>query len=96
MLSLVKKPSAWLPIAMSIAAISLVLGYVAIYGVQGPQEDEGAAARTFQLLLAAQVPMVAFFAIRWVPPMPRQALPVIALQIVAALAAVGLVVILEM
>jgi hypothetical protein len=96
MLSLVKKPSAWLPIAMSIAAISLVLGYVAIYGVQRPQEDEGAAARTFQLLLAAQMPMVAFFAIRWVPPMPRQALPVIALQIVAALAAVGLVVILEM
>jgi hypothetical protein len=42
------------------------------------------------------MPMVAFFAIRWVPPMPRQALPVIALQIVAALAAVGLVVILEM
>jgi hypothetical protein len=96
MVLLIKKPGGWLPIAMSIAAFSLVLGYVAIFGVQERQADEGAAARVFQLLLAGQVPIMAFFAINWVPRMPKQALQVIALQFIAALAAFGLVAFLEM
>jgi hypothetical protein len=30
---LMKKPSAWLPIAMSLIALAFVLGYVAVFGV---------------------------------------------------------------
>jgi hypothetical protein len=93
---LMQRPSAWIPIAMSIAAVLLVLGYVAAIGVHEPQADEGAAARIFQLLLAGQVPVVAFFSLRWVPQMPRPALQVIALQLLAALATFLLVVLLEM
>jgi hypothetical protein len=37
--------------------------------------------------MAAQIPIIAFFAIRWLPQSPRSALPVLALQAVAALAA---------
>ena len=53
------------------------------------EADEGTAAHIFQLLLAAQVPLVAFFAFRWLPLAPRQTLSIIALQVSAALAAIG-------
>lgn len=82
-----KQPSAFLPIAMSLLALGTVLLSVAIHGT-APQTDEGAGAHIWQLLMAAQIPIVLFFTIKWVPQSPRQALPILALQIVAALAAV--------
>ena len=45
---------------MSFAAFTVVLGYVVIYGA-ARQPDEGAAAHIWQLLVGAQVPLVAFF-----------------------------------
>ena len=84
--SLMRYPSAFLPILMSFAALALVLGSVAIFGVVH-ETDEGAAAHLFQLLMAAQVPFVAYFAIRWLPRVPGQALVILALQAGAALAA---------
>ena len=51
------------------------------------EADEGAAAHIFQLLIVAQVPVGAFFAIKWLPQAPRQALLVLALQACAVLAA---------
>jgi len=53
------------------------------------QADEGAAARVYQLLMAAQAPIVAYFAITWVPRAPREALLVLALQVGAALLALA-------
>lgn len=85
-----KKPSAIIPLAMSFAALALVLGHAAVYGVVH-EADEGAAAHIFQLLIVAQVPVVALFAIKWLPHAPRQALLVLALQagtVLAAFAAV--------
>ena len=64
--SLIRHPSAYIPIAMSVAALLLLLGHIAIYGVVR-QADEGAAAHLYQLLMACQVPIVAFFAIKWLP-----------------------------
>ncbi len=84
--SLLKQPSALLPMAMSLAALTLVLGHAAIYGVVH-EADEGAAAHIFQLLMAAQVPLVAYFAFKWLPRVPGQTLRVLALQAGAALAA---------
>jgi len=83
---MLKRPSAFLPVAMSTAAFAIVLGYAAMFGV-ARQTDEGAAARLWQLLMAAQLPVVLFFAVRWLPAAPRQALVVLAVQIAAALAA---------
>jgi hypothetical protein len=82
----IKHPSAFLPLAMSLAALAMVLGHAAIYGVVH-EADEGAAAHIFQILMAAQVPVVAFFAIKWLPRAPGQALRVLALQAGAGLAA---------
>ena len=86
--TMLKRPSAFLPLVMSLAALATVLVYVAKYGVVR-EPDEGAAAHVWQLLMAAQVPVVAFFAAKWLPRTPRQALYILALQAAAALAALA-------
>jgi hypothetical protein len=73
---------------MSIAALSLVLGHIAIFGV-ARQADEGAAAHLWQLLIAGQLPVIAVFAAKWLPRAPGPALLVLVLQAVAILAAVA-------
>ena len=80
--SLLKQPSAWIPLVMSLAALALLLGYVAIFGVV-QHEDEGTPAHLFQLIMLAQLPVMAFFVIRWLPKRPKQSLIVLALQAVA-------------
>lgn len=93
--SLIKQPSAYIPLLMSLAALALVVGHVALYGI-ARNEDEGAAAHTFQLLLAAQLPIIAWFAIRWGLKRPKEALVVLVLQALAGLLALAPVFILEM
>ena len=84
--TLLKRPSALIPVVMSITALVIVLGYAAMFGV-ARQADEGTAAHLWQLLMAGQLPVIAFFAIRWVPIQPRQGLLVLSLQLCAVLAA---------
>ena len=85
-LSLMRKPSGFVPMAMSLAALGIVLGHAAIYGIVH-EADEGAAAHIFQILMVAQVPVVAYFAIKWLPRATGQAMRVLALQVFAAIAA---------
>lgn len=80
------RPSALVPIAMSLAALAVVLVHVAWSGA-ARQGDEGAAAHLFQLLVAGQLPIVAFFAIRWLRRAPRQAVVMLGLQALAAVVA---------
>ena len=87
-ISIMKQPSAFLPLAMSFVALATVLVHVAMFGV-AREADEGTAAHIWQILMAAQIPIVAFFAIKWLPRTPRQALLVLTLQSGAALAALG-------
>jgi len=87
-ISTMKKPSAWIPLTMSLAALAVVLTHVAIFGA-AREADEGTAAHLWQLLMAGQLPIVAFFAIKWLPRTPRQALLVLALQAGAGLAALA-------
>lgn len=81
-----KHPSAFLPIIMSLLAVVVILTQIALSGT-ARQPDEGAAAHLWQLLMAGQVPIMAFFAVRWLPQGLRPALSVLALQAGAALAA---------
>ena len=71
---------------MSAAALTMLVGYILMFGT-ARQEDEGTAAHLWQLLMAGQVPIIGFFVIRWLPAEPRKALPILALQISAAFAA---------
>jgi hypothetical protein len=84
----VKQPSAVIPIVMSLAALATVLAHIVIFGT-APQADEGTAAHIWQLLMAGQVPLVVFYFIKWLPRTPSTALPVLAVQTGAALAAAG-------
>ena len=83
-----KHPSAFLPIAMSLLAVAVVLTHIALAGT-APQSDEGTAAHLWQLLMAGQLPIIFFFAITWLPQAPRYGLPVLALQAAAAVAALA-------
>ena len=83
---IVKDPSAFLPIVMSLGALADVLVFIALHG-PAPQPDEGAAAHIWQLLMVGQVPVIVLFVVRWVHKSPRQALAIVALQVVAALGA---------
>jgi hypothetical protein len=84
----IKQPSALVPLAMSLAALSLVVGHIALYGA-AREADEGAVAHLWQILMAGQMPVLAFFAIRWLPRAPRPAIGVLALQAGAVLASMA-------
>jgi hypothetical protein len=85
---LLKKPSAFLPVTLSLAALALVLFHIAVFGT-AHEADEGAAAHLWQLLMAEQLPFLIFFAIRWLPFNPKLALLVMALQAGAIIAALS-------
>ncbi len=93
--SMMMTPAALAPVAMSLIALALVLahvlGDVAAYGHIVRQADEGATAHIWQLLMVGQMPVLVFFAVKWLPRAPRQALYVLALQSGAALASIALV-----
>jgi hypothetical protein len=91
---MVKKPSALLPLIMSLAALALLASAYAFGIVTGQgglvrQPDEGAVAHLWQLLMAGQLPVLLFFAIKWLPRAPRQSLCVLGLQTGAVIAAMA-------
>jgi len=87
-LSPIKQPSALAPLAMSLAALGIVIGHAVMFGVVH-EADEGTPAHVFQLLMVAQVPVVVLFAVKWLPRAPRAAILVLALQASAGIAALA-------
>jgi hypothetical protein len=86
--ALVKLPTAFLPIVMSVGALSVLLVTLSVFGIQGArQPDEGTAAHLWQILVAGQLPLLFFFVLRWLPRAPRPTLYVLAIQAMAVLAA---------
>jgi hypothetical protein len=77
--SLLRQPTGYLPIAMSVGALAMIGWFVAVHGAVH-QPDEGAQAHLWQILVAGQLPLIAYFAFRWLPSAPRPALVVLALQ----------------
>jgi hypothetical protein len=84
--SMPRQPTAIIPLAMSLAALAVVLGHVAVAGV-ARAADEGTAAHLWQLLMALQIPVILLFAVLWLPRAHRQALFVLVLQAAALIAA---------
>ena len=83
-----KRPSAWLPVLMSMTALAIVLIHIVRFGT-AREADEGTSAHLWQILMAGQVPIIAFFAIRWLPRNPKPALLILAIQAIAGIAALG-------
>jgi hypothetical protein len=92
--TIVRKPSAFVPLAMSLTALAL-LGVAYVFALARGQAglvrepDEGAIAHLWQILMAGQLPVLAFFVIKWLPRAPKQTLCVLALQAGAVLAAMA-------
>jgi hypothetical protein len=93
--SLFRSPSAVIPLAMSGVAFATVLIHV-LFTQGAPATDEGTAAHVFQLLFAGQAPFVAFFAMKWLPRMPSEAMYVMAAQAAAAMVALAPVVLFDL
>lgn len=81
-ISLARRPSAFIPILMSVTALAIVMASVANMGPVRPT-DEGAAAHIFQLLVVGEVPVLAFFVVRWILKDLRAALTILAVQAAA-------------
>ena len=92
--TLLRRPSAFVPVLMSTAAASLVVEYLIRVG-RVRQADEGLEAHLFQLLMVAQVPVIAYFAVKHLAAQPRQSLVVLSMQFIAGVAAMSLVYFLE-
>lgn len=90
-----RQPSAFLPLLMSALGLAMILVVLATQGIVA-HEDEGTPARLFQLLMAAQLPIMLYFALRWLPVAPRRALGILALQVAAALVPVLVILYLEL
>ena len=84
----IKQPLALIPIAMSLAAIAVLLLHISRFGI-APEPDEGTSAHIWQLLMAGQLPVIALFLAMWLPRAPRQTLVMLAVQLGFALAALA-------
>ena len=89
-ISILKKPSAWIPIAIPLVFFAYLVIYIAIFGIVR-EEDEGTAAHLFQIWLALEPFLLGYFAFKWLPRAPKQALLILALQVVAALLPISIV-----
>ncbi len=83
---LIRTPSAFVPILMSFAALTLVTSHLLLTGITH-EVDEGTPAHLFQLLIALQVPIVGYHAFRWLPASPTAAIRVLTVQLLAVMAA---------
>ncbi|HEY8829516.1 MAG TPA: hypothetical protein VIM83_02840 [Candidatus Limnocylindria bacterium] len=75
-----------LPLLMTLTVVAAGLIEAAQAGGFVRQPDEGTAAHLFQILMPAQIPIIAIFAATQLPRHPRWAGSILALQIGAALA----------
>lgn len=83
--ALIKKPSAWVPIALSLLAVVAMATAFVVSGPPVRQPDEGTGAHLFQIWLVLEVFMIAYFGVMWLPAKPRQALVILGMQIVGVL-----------
>jgi hypothetical protein len=86
--TVVRQPSALVPLMMALTALAVVMIHIAVYGA-AREADEGPTAHIWQLLMVAQLPALFVFGIRWLTKAPKQALGVLALLVAAILAAMA-------
>jgi len=89
--AMVRRPSAFLPLAMSLTALTMLLVPIATTVISrhtpvSHDPDEGAIAHLWQLLMTVQMPIVLFFAVKWLRRAPRPTVGILALQAGAWLA----------
>lgn len=76
-----------MPMAISVFMLAVMAYYFTKYGIQR-ETDEGVGAHLFQLLMPAQLPIIGYFALRYLPKVPKRALAILAIQLILAFAVV--------
>jgi hypothetical protein len=79
MVELLKRPTGFLPLAISLGFLVPLLFGIA-QGTLVRQADEGTAAHLFELLMPLQFVVIVWFAGSWLPKRPRAAVQVLFLQ----------------
>lgn len=97
---LARRPSAILPMILSLAALLLLLGFLflanrGVIPLHSADGDEGFAARLWQLLMVSQLPIITWFGLRFLWRRPVQAVVILAVQSLLALASIVPIFILE-
>ncbi len=93
--SIIKKPSALIPIALTAVMLGMMVLYFAHIIPPEPTGDEGIMAHSFQLWLVLEFLFVLFFTLKWFPREPHGAWKIIILQIALAIIPVAMVWFLE-
>jgi hypothetical protein len=90
---LMHKPTAYCPVGMSMLALFVVLIAVAVGATASVapdgRPDEGPAAHICQMLIVAQLPIMAAFSWRWARGSAKGAAQVLMLQIVSLVLALA-------
>lgn len=92
-LALARRPSAMFPMIMSLAALLLLGSFLllasrGVIPLRAPDGDEGLAAHLWQLLMVGQLPVIAWFALRWFFRRPAQTIVILGVQAILAFASV--------
>ncbi len=91
MIGLLKYPSAWIPLALTVLTLGVFGLYFAGIIPPDPTGDEGTAAHLFQIWLVLEAIGIAFFFFKEVASKPREALPILGLQIASAFVPLAIV-----
>lgn len=81
MILTLRKPSAWIPIVLSVAILGMMSLYIIGILPPEPTNDEGAMAHLFQIWAVLEFFAIIFFAFKWLAREPQEAWKVIAFQI---------------
>ncbi len=92
---LLREISGWVPIAIPVTIVLMLTSYLVLAGSER-DTDEGFAAHMFQLLLLVQATVMVYFAVKWLPERPREAMQTLALQLIAIVIAISPVFILRL
>lgn len=93
--SIIKKPSALIPIALTAVMLGIIGLYFANIIPSEPTGDEGIMAHLFQLWIVLEFFAIMFHAFTWLPREPYEAWKIVVLQIVLAIIPVAIVWFLE-
>lgn len=85
--SLLKKPGAFIPLLMSLVAVTMVLVNFVLVGIVH-EADESTLAHIFQILIVTQIPLAIYFFLNQIDKKPKQVLQILGLQIVVWLLAI--------
>jgi hypothetical protein len=85
MLDLLKRLNAYLPLVLSLIMECILLYFLFRHGTPVREKDEGVGAHLFQIWLAIEVILIAYFAVTWLPRSPKQALVILLVQIAAVI-----------